>query len=564
MRGVRITEYCDDNNLSTKERLELFIQVCEAIQHAHQKGIIHRDIKPSNILVTLLDGRPAPKVIDFGIAKAIEEKLTDKTLFTLHGMFIGTPAYMSPEQAQLSGADVDTRGDIYSLGVLLYELLTGKTPFDQQELLAGGVDEMRRTLADREPSRPSAKLNSLAKTELTVTAHHRHVEPFKLRLELRGDLDWIVMKALEKDRARRYQTANGLALDVRRYLDDEPVVARPPSRIYRLRKLVRRNKAVFTIGIFLALTLIASSIATTRLWLKERAARLHAMELQIEKEQAVRLRESAEQARKLADANAKFKDGKLEIADQILEAVTTTEVPAEYADMFRKLGDSDASTGYWTKARNRFTLLIQINKNVGAKNVLDDLRYAVLLASQGESVQYEDFRKELVERYAGTTNATTAETLLRACLLTAADDELLKQLEPFEAITTNGLAATAAEKYGRDKAAWHTYSLALLAYRQRNYEMAQRWCEQALNFDHGTLVRDAGIRLIKAMACARLGQVDEARNCLSEGRKPVEDDAKLLTVPQLKWQGYWFDWACARMFLREAAEQVQPHPAESD
>ena len=234
--------------------------------------------------------------------------------------------------------------------------------------------------------------------------------------------------------------------------------------------------------------------------------------------------------------------------------------------MFRRLGDWDASNGYWTKARNRFTLLIQINQNAGVKNVLDDLRYAVLLASQGELVQYERFRKSLVERYVDTTNTTTAETVIRACLLTAADDELLKQMGQFKATTTNGLAATAAQtKYGREKAAWHTYSLALLAYRQRNYELTQTWCEQAMNFDHGTLVRDASIRLIEAMACARLEQMDEARNFLAEGRRPVEDDAKALTgTPLPKWQGYWFDWACARIFLREATEEVQTHHDETN
>ena len=229
VHGVRITECCDANKLATRQRLELFIQVCQAIQHAHQKGVIHRDIKPSNILVATLDGRLVPKVIDFGIAKAMEEKLTDKTLFTMFGHFIGTPAYMSPEQAQTSGMDIDTRSDIYSLGVLLYELLTGKTPFDQKDLMAAGIDEMRKTLSDREPHRPSTKLDTLTQTDLTLTAERRHMEPRNLRLALRGDLDWIVMKALEKDRVRRYQTANGLAVDVQRYLDDEPVLARPPA-----------------------------------------------------------------------------------------------------------------------------------------------------------------------------------------------------------------------------------------------------------------------------------------------------------------------------------------------
>src|SRR6185437_13374455 len=194
VHGIRITEYCDQRKLTPPQRLELFVQVCHAIQHAHQKGIIHRDIKPSNILVTHHDGVPVPKVIDFGIAKAIEGKLTDKTLFTAYGHFVGTPAYMSPEQAEYSGLDIDTRSDIYSLGVLLYELLTGKTPFEQNELMSQGIDAMRRTIREKDPVRPSTKLATLQGEELTTMAKRRSVERSKLLHQLKGDLDWIVMK----------------------------------------------------------------------------------------------------------------------------------------------------------------------------------------------------------------------------------------------------------------------------------------------------------------------------------------------------------------------------------
>jgi WD40 repeat protein len=262
VRGQRITDYCDANKLSTRERLGLFIQVCQAVQHAHQKGIIHRDLKPSNILVTEVDGAPVPKVIDFGVAKATAAPLTELTLFTgLHQM-IGTPAYMSPEQAGLGALDMDTRSDIYALGVLLYELLTGQTPLTKEDFDKAGMDEIFRLIREQDPPKPSTRMSDLTREELTAIAARRQVQPVKLNRLFRGDLDWIVMKALEKDRTRRYETANGLAFDLRRHLNNEPVLARPASAAYKFQKAFRRNKLVFAAGTAIAAALVLGIIGT--------------------------------------------------------------------------------------------------------------------------------------------------------------------------------------------------------------------------------------------------------------------------------------------------------------
>jgi len=271
VRGVPITEFCDARQLSTRERIELFLPVCQAVQHAHQKGVIHRDLKPSNILVTEQDGRAVPKVIDFGVAKAIEKPLTEKTLFTRFSQFLGTPAYMSPEQAGLGGLDVDTRSDIYSLGVLLYELLTGQPPLDPRQLRDASPEAVLKTIREVEPPKPSTRLSTLKPEDLTTVAARRREHPQRLPRLVRGELDWIVLKALEKDRARRYETANSLAADLRRFLDHEPIAARPPSNLYRLQKLVRRNKLAFAASGAVCLALVAGLITTY--WETRRAER---------------------------------------------------------------------------------------------------------------------------------------------------------------------------------------------------------------------------------------------------------------------------------------------------
>jgi hypothetical protein len=422
VHGIRITEYCDTRQLDTRERLNLFIQVCHAIQHAHQKGIIHRDIKPSNILVTHLDGQPSPKVIDFGIAKAIEGKLTDKTLFTVYGHFIGTPAYMSPEQADYSGLDVDTRSDIYSLGVLLYELLTGRTPFEQDELLAAGLDEMRRTLREREPHRPSTRLDTFPAAELTATAMRRHVEGPKLQLLLRGDLDWIVMKALEKDRRRRYETANGLAMDVQRFLDHEPVLARSPSRWYRFQKLVRRNRGVFAAAGAVGLALILGLGTATWLLAKERQMRHRAVAAEQAAEKAraneAELRRLAETREKITQAAFLISQGKLDEANLVAAKITVQQPTLEGAAVMRRLGEWQALNRRWPAAADRWLQVLAADQLDSAETIpLDYFRAGTVLAAADDSARFASFQQELARRFANERNPIAAATALAAGLL---------------------------------------------------------------------------------------------------------------------------------------------------
>jgi serine/threonine protein kinase len=276
VKGVPITTYCDTVHLTTRDRLELFVPVCQAIQHAHQKGIIHRDIKPSNVLITMVDGKPVPKVIDFGVAKAIAQRLTERTIFTQHGAIVGTFEYMSPEQAELSGLDIDTRSDIYALGVLLYELLAGSTPLEKEKLRQAAYSEILRLIREEEPPKPSTRLSDSG-DRLASLAAQRRTEPARLAKQVRGDLDWIVMKAIDKDRTRRYETANGFARDIQRHLDGDPVDAGPPSAWYKLRKFARRHRAILAAVALVALALITGTAVSVWQAVVARRARADAI-----------------------------------------------------------------------------------------------------------------------------------------------------------------------------------------------------------------------------------------------------------------------------------------------
>ena len=421
IRGLKITGYCDQNLLTTGERLELFVQVCQAIQHAHQKGIIHRDIKPSNILVTEpAGGSPLPVVIDFGIAKATsDQRLTEATLFTSFEMVVGTPAYMSPEQASLASVEVDTRTDIYSLGILLYELLTGSTPFDTRELLKTGLDEIRRVIREQEPLRPSARLNSMAPTELVAVAKHRKTESVRLIRAVRGDLDWIVMKALEKDRTRRYETANGLALDVKRFLNNETVLARPPSRLYKFQKTVLRNKLVFAGAGIVAALLVTSLIVVSVLLARERQVRREADSDKLEAQQVTRFLETTLQGVGPSVALGRDTTMLREMLDQTADRVgDMTNQPAVEAELCDLIGNVYGEVGNYRRAEEMLGTAVAIRRKVSGPESaetatsLNNLGLAYM--HENELPEAEQAHREaynIRQKIFGPENAETATSL---------------------------------------------------------------------------------------------------------------------------------------------------------
>ena len=563
VRGIKITTYCDENRLNVRQRLELFIQICGAIQHAHQKGIVHRDIKPSNILVTMLDGVPVPKVIDFGIAKATGgERLTDNTLFTAYEQFVGTPAYMSPEQAQMSGTDVDTRSDIYSLGVLLYELLTGKTPFDQTELLKSGLDAMRRTLLEREPQRPSTKLDGLRAVELTQTSLHRQIETPRLKSLLRGDLDWIVMKALEKDRNRRYQTANGFGMDVQRYLNNEPVFARPPSRLYRLQKLVRRNQTTFAAIAAVSVALIAGFGTSTWLFFREREAR----------REAENARRVETELRAEADARAKISQAALLIsrnditgADHLVDNIQVPVVGSslEAAGVFHALGNWNVTQGRWQVAADRFLQLEQANQvdksDLTADGTRDLLGAGPALIVAGDLKKYCQFVQVTLHRFADTADPVAAEEVMKNSLILPADAMTLQEMEPLVKLLQNSVAQSGPETAYRIP--WQLFALSLYEYRCGNFTNAIVWGQKCLTYSNPVPPRVVMEHIVLAMAYARLNQPENARLELAAGREPIEKKLpngpeKIVDLGKAS-TGNWHDWVIAYFLLHEAVKLVK-------
>jgi serine/threonine protein kinase len=561
--GVKITDYCDQNRVSMQERLQLFILVCNAVQHAHQKGIIHRDLKPSNIMVTMHDGVPIPKVIDFGIAKATEQRLTDRTLFTSYAQLMGTPAYMSPEQMELSGLNLDTRSDIYSLGVLLYELLSGHTPFDTTDLLKLGVDELRRTVREQEPLSPSAKLQTLNNEELTKTARMRRMEAPRLLSQLHGDLDWIVLKCLEKDRTRRYETANGLAMDIQHYLHEEAVLARPPSQLYRLQKLVRRNRIVFLSGAAAALALLLGTVISTMMFVKEREA----------SNSEARLRREAELREQASHVAALVTQGLFGEADKLVVGLPLDKPSVEASAELRALGDWHATHGRWPEAVARFESVVKMNRLDPPDLISEDqLKLAVALLKSENRPGFEEFRRSNAAEHS-LTNLASDYCTFQAALLLPPDPNMLQLFTVLEEAVERKFPNDKEMRPNPPHAAQWSEVLALLEYREGDFSKALYWgyrCEgdPLYNANDAAI---ATVSLIKALANWRSTNYQSAVVDWTAGYELIQarsrQGLKFETAPSALFpgapeelEGPWYEWMTADLLMRECNELL----AESD
>ena len=539
VRGVPITEFCDKENFSSRQRLDLFVKVCHAVQHAHQKGVIHRDIKPGNVLVTMHDGEAVPKVIDFGVAKAIGSKLTEKTLFTRFQEMIGTPAYMSPEQAEFSGLDIDTRSDIYSLGVLLYELLTGAPPFDAETFRRAALDEIRRMIREDEPPKPSTRIQSLG-AGLGEIARRRDVEPAALARLVRGDLDWIVMKALEKDRRRRYDTPDALAADVARHLRNEPVTAAAPGTAYLVRKFVRRHRVGITTAVSLVLLLVAGAGVST--WQAVRATRAeHAQ---------TALRVQAEARETISRAILLAKTGDPEGAEATLRSIPPLLArlePADAAIIDAAVGDWRARQGAWAEAIAAYRRVTAAQpENFAAREAL-----APLLVATGDAAGYEELRRDMTARFGNTTDPLRAASLVRNCLI-------LPWAGP--EVATLARLADLAVREGPAHKSWRSFQFAkgLVEYRQQHYAEANRWLRPTI--ENGAwnrdLNRDVQAYMVVAMAHYHAGEASIARSTLTDGLGLARDGLPQDATALNDWPA-WNDWLIARALMDEASHLIE-------
>jgi tetratricopeptide (TPR) repeat protein len=570
VKGVPITKYCDEHHLTPRQRLDLFLPVCQAVQHAHQKGIIHRDLKPSNVLVALDDGKPVPKVIDFGVAKATGQQLTEQTLNTGFGAVVGTLEYMSPEQAGFNQLDVDTRSDVYALGVLLYELLTGSRPFRPQDLQKTGVLEMLRVIREQEPPKPSTRL-SQSKDSLSSISANRQTGPAKLAQLVKGELDWIVMKALEKDRNRRYESASALAADVQRYLNDEPVQAGPPSAWYRFRKLIRRNKATLATTSALALaTLVAVvALAVSNVLIRQEEARTREQKDRAERAQELaerRAEEVRQGLERLKGANAWLERShlygeQLRWGDAEVALTRAVELRPEHATLWVVRADLRAHLALWDLAAEDFAREFELRK---PSSTARWYRYALIRLYLGDAEGYRSLCWKMRQRFRGTVNPTFVNEVVRTCVLSPeADSDYGRLVE---------LAQHRAEG---DPGHWYPlYLLGLACYRAGRYEEAARWLEKSLTGTPEWSGRALSYPAL-AMAHHRMGRAAEARRALAAAAAATDRwTQERCQLPDWRWMDHhdaaalwpisWWDWLECQLFYREASVLINGSPPPDD
>lgn len=566
VRGPRITDYCDEHQLDIRGRIDLFISVCNGIQHAHQKGVLHRDIKPSNILVSETDGKPFPKVIDFGIAKAIEADAGLETAMSVHDIFVGTPAYMSPEQADLKCLDIDTRSDVYSLGALLYELLTGRPPFDPKKLAAAGLVEMRRTLAEREPPPPSAMLASLPADERNHVAACRRIDPARLTSAIRGDLDAVVMKAMEKERRHRYDTVNALAMDLQRFIDNEPVLAQPRSHWYLFSKFVRRNRFVVGATAAVITSLLLGLGVASLSYRRERAARMEQARLRDMAEDAhARERQRLAEARdweNMAQISMLLSEGKIEEADEQLRNTPagSIKITPQSASVLRSLGNWNALRGRWNEAARWLTMLMAANEMIepAAVETSDLLSTSAALVESGNKQDYNLFRQKVLQQFSPPIDNVMAERVIHATLLLPADAAILRELESVKQMleSTEFDPHHLRPGWETDAAIWRAWAVAMVEYRSGDFEEARVWNQRALLFPVLPKFMPAILHSLQAMIESKLGNHDAAIRSLAEARDVIDyafaPELPAAYEPMGKKGGFWWDWIAARILYQEA------------